>query len=440
MRLAQFFAIFCLLAAGCQAQGLKAGYGKADITPTEPVMMAGYDLRGAPSDGVHGNDKLYARALVFEAGAMRVAFVVGDVIMLREWDEWRRKVADATGIPYDNILLGEVHNHSAPSPTAKMKTNWDRQFENGVLAAVRAAIANIQPVTIAAGAGRSRVGMNRRHVLPADTDSTLTFDENARSQSFGSAKTDNPVQLHDFAGVMRLGANPDGPIDDAVQIVRVDTAAGKPMAVMIHYPCHGTSLGGRNSKVSGEWMGRMQEYVEKQFPGVGSIYLQGAAGDVNPRVVGGLDGYKDNIEVTWALGEEIGREVTRVYRTLTPAAAPSARMQVETAGIRLPRAYRELFDDFKKTTVTLPTAVVRIGDMMWTAVPAEMFSGIGKRIKAASPAPYAHVAGYTNGYYGYFPERKAYSEGGYEVATSHLDPASEETYMRAIAELMKRFR
>ena len=36
-----------------RAQDLRAGYAKADITPAEPVMMGGYDLRGAPSDGIH---------------------------------------------------------------------------------------------------------------------------------------------------------------------------------------------------------------------------------------------------------------------------------------------------------------------------------------------------------------------------------------------------
>jgi len=48
--------------------------------------------------------------------------------------------------------------------------------------------------------------------------------------------------------------------------------------------------------------------------------------------------------------------------------------------------------------------------------------------------------GYTNGSIGYFPEQKAYAEGGYEVASTHLDPASERIYLREIAELMKRFR
>jgi hypothetical protein len=268
----------------------------------------------------------------------------------------------------------------------------------------------------------------------------LTFDENASSQSFGKHKTDKPVLIHDFGGVMRLGANPLGPIDDAVQIVRVDRAAGGPLAVMIHYACHGTSLGGRNSKVSAEWMGRMQRYVEKQYPGLGAIYLQGAAGDINPRVVGGLDGNVNNIETTWALGEEIGREVVRVYRQLSPEPWAKPRVQIESAEILLPRQYRELFDDFAATAVKVPTTIVRIGDLMWTTFPGEMFSNIGKQVKAASPATYAHLMGYTNGYVGYFPEQKAYGEGGYEVAVTDFDPASERIYLRAVAALMERFR
>jgi len=439
-RLLIMMGLLMIAAVGGRAQDLRAGYAKTDVTPTGPVMMGGYDLRGSPSDGVHGHDRLYARALVFEASGVRIAFLEGDVIMIQRTDILRRKVSEATGIPVANIMLGDAHNHAAPSPNGELKTDYDRQFTEGLIKAAKEAVANIQPVRIAAGSGHSRIGMNRRQVQPADSDSYLTFDENDASQSFGKHKTDHPVMIHHFGGVVRLGANPLGPIDDAVQIVRLDTAAGKPMAVMIHYACHGTTLGGRNSKISGEWMGRMEEYVEKQFPGVGAIYVQGATGDINPREVGGLDGVADNIENTWALGEEIGREVVRVYRGLTPEPLAKPRVQIETAEILLPRRYRELLEDFTDTAVKAPTTVVRIGDMMWTTFPGEMFSSIGKQVKAASPATHAYLMGYTNGYIGYFPNQQAYAEGGYEVAVTHLDPASEHIYLRAIAELMMRFR
>jgi hypothetical protein len=60
-------------------------------------------------------------------------------------------------------------------------------------------------------------------------------------------------------------------------------------------------------------------------------------------------------------------------------------------------------------------------------------------VKAACPAAHAHLMGYTNGYIGYFPEQKAFAEGGYEPATSHLDPTAEAVYMRQICELLKQF-
>ncbi len=432
--------LLLLGAAPVCAQDIRAGYAKVDVTPQGPVMLGGYDLRGAPSNGVWGNDRLYARALIFEASGVRVAFVEADVIEIRGHDVFRRKISEATGIPVTNILLGDAHNHAAPSPNADAKTEWDRQFSEGLVKAATQAVANLQPVRIAAGAGHSRIAMNRRQVKPADADSTLTFDENDVSQTFGKHKTDHPVLVHEFGGVVRLGANPLGPIDDAVQIVRVDTAEDRPLAVMIHYACHGTSLGGRNSKISGEWMGRMQAYVEKQFPGLGAIYIQGAAGDINPRVVGGLDGNPDNVETTWALGEEIGREVVRVYRQLSPQPGVKPSLQIETTEISLPRRYEELFKDFTATAIKVPTTAVRLGDLMWTTFPGEMFSNIGKQVKAAMPATHAYLMGYTNGYIGYFPERQAYAEGGYEVAATHLDPAAEGIYLRAAAQLMMRFK
>jgi neutral ceramidase len=389
-------------------------------------------------DGVHGSDKLYVRCLALDGGAQRILFVETDVISVHGHDEFRRRISAATGVPLNNILLGDAHNHSAPAPGPKGENNWERQFGDALVATAQKAVSGLTPVRIAAGEGRSRIGMNRRQVKLQDTDSYLTFDENNSSQSFGKYKTNDPVKLHEFGGVVRLGANPAGSIDDAVQVVRIDTEAGRPLAVMIHYACHGTSLGGRNNKISGEWMGRMQEYVEQQVGGAGAIYLQGAAGDINPRVVGGLDGNEDNIAVTWALGEEIGREVVRVNNTLVPKKL-DASIEVATRDIQLPRTYRELFADFRNTVVHTPTTAVRVGDLMWVTFPGEMFHAIGQRVKAACPATHAYLMGYTNGGIGYFPEQKAFGEGGYEPAVSHLDPSAEPIYIRQVMEMLQQF-
>jgi len=421
---------------------LKAGFAKTDITPLEPVWMGGYDLRKAPSDGVHPGEKLFLRALVFANGATRVAFLEADIIMFRDHNAWRARISQSTGIPASHILIGDVHNHAAPAPDPQANPAWTRQLDQTIVPTVEQAIAALRPVHIAAGQGSSHVAVNRRAVRPADADTYSTFDENNRSQSYGEFRTDHPVKIHEFAGEMRLGANPGGPIDDTVQLVRIDSENGQPYALMIHYACHGTSLGGRNSKISAEWMGRMESYVESQAPGLNAIYLQGAAGDVNPRVVGGLDGNVDSIETTHALGEEIGREVLRVYRALTPEPATPAqsRIEVVTRDILLPRTYRELAANFRDPAVHAPTAAVRVGDLMWVTFPGELFNTIGKHVKAACPATAAFLMGYTNGYIGYFPDRQAFAEGGYEPAVSHLAPNAEEIYMREIRGLMREFR
>ena len=61
-----------ILLLGCAAPvaegpAMRAGTAKAKITPTEPVMMAGYGSRNKPSEGVAAD--LWARALAIDDGA-----------------------------------------------------------------------------------------------------------------------------------------------------------------------------------------------------------------------------------------------------------------------------------------------------------------------------------------------------------------------------------
>lgn len=413
---------------------LRAGIAKTDITPTENLFMGGYSLRVGPSDGVYG--KIYIRAIVFDDGAKKVAFIESDIIGYSDLNNMKKNLSESTGIPFENIMLGSVHNHSAPTLGGKnSNSKWNNEFIDKLTSTVKKAIENLEPVKIGGGIGHSNIALNRRKKVEGGF-SHITFDENYFSQSYGNSKTDNPVNIQEIEGVVRLGANPEGPIDDEVGILRIDDINGKPKAVFVNYACHGTSLGGRNNTISPEWMGHMLEYVEENTPGALGIYAQGASGDINPRFVGGLEGYKDNLQKTKELGYEIGIEVVNVFNDIVTNKPINPEIKLIHKEIRCPRNYRELSQDFTITTVTVPTTAVRIDDFTWVTFPGELFHEIGKRIKSSTHTKYAFVIGYCNGGVGYLPTQKAFSEGGYEPAGSHFDPISEQILVKEIKNML----
>ncbi|MCK4966068.1 neutral/alkaline non-lysosomal ceramidase N-terminal domain-containing protein [bacterium] len=416
---------------------LKAGIAKTDITPDESIHLGGYTLReNVALEGIYG--PLYTRVLVFDDGTNKIVFIENDVMDMKTelYDKIRKRVSDETGIPVKYLLVGSVHNHAAPAPGYYESNNeWIEEMIDKVVITVKKAVENLQPVKIGGGTGHSRVAINRRERLTA-RESVLTFDENWVSQSYGQEKTDNPVMIREIEGVVRLGYNPEGTIDDEVGIIRIDDLSGNPVAVFINYACHGTSLGGRNRHISPEWMGHMLEYFEVKHPGVIGLFAIGAAGDINPRFTGGLNGCKDNLENTKELGYEIGNEVVTVFNSIQTTEPVDPKIRLITKDILLPRRYGKLSDDFRKTTIVVPTTALRIDNFTWVTFPGELFHEIGIRIKNSMLSKSAFMITHHNGALGYLPTQEAFSEGGYEPSRSHFAPVSEQVYVKEVKDLL----
>jgi Neutral/alkaline non-lysosomal ceramidase, N-terminal len=420
---------------------LQAGIAKIDITPSENLYMGGYDESGRPgkSDGVNG--PIYIRALAFDDSSNRVVFIEADIVSLPpdNYTPLRNLISKETGIPFDNIFLGCVHNHAAPYPDERnIGSDWSKGLNNKFVSVVKDALADLEPVTIGGGTGKSFIGMNRRKKM-VDTTSYITFDENNSSQSYGKYKTDNPVKIREMEGVCRLGNNPAGSIDEEVGVLRIDKASGKPKAVMVNYACHGTSLGCRNNKISPEWNGYMLQYIEREIPGVTGIFVQGASGDINPRFVGGLDGYTDNLKKTEDLGCEIGREVVRVFSEITTSQPVSSRIKLVHSDITCPRKYGAVVENFRNTTLDVPSTVIRIDQFIWVTFPGELFHEIGQNIKTMTHYGYAFIDGYCNGSLGYLPTQQAHSEGGYEPWSTKFDPAAEKIFVKGVGKMLTSF-
>lgn len=430
--------VFSNAKAYSQEVHLKAGIAKIDITPSESLYMDGYDesCRMNPSEGHFGD--IYIRAIVLDDGVSKIVLVEADLVFLppETYLPVREMISKEVGIPVENILLGCVHNHASPSIGGKnIDSNWSLQMNDKFILAVKNAISDLEPVTIGGGTGKSNIAMNRRKKME-DTVSFLTFDENNSSQSYGKYKTDKPVAIREMEGVYRLGANPSGSIDDEVGIMRIDKLSGEPKAVVVNYACHGTSLGGRNNMIDSEWNGHMLEYIEKQVPGVTGIYIQGAAGDINPRFVGGLDGCKDNLENTAKLGYEIGKEVVRVFSSIKTGMPGNSQIKLVHQDIVCPKKYGDVMMDFRNTTLSVPVTALKIGEFVWVTFPGELFHEIGQVIKSSTHARYPFLVGYCNGSLGYLTTQQAFSEGGYEPWATHFAPVTEKILIKGVEKML----
>ncbi|HET6487370.1 MAG TPA: hypothetical protein VFH83_13165, partial [Spirochaetia bacterium] len=81
----------------------------------------------------------------------------------------------------------------------------------------------------------------------------------------------------------------------------------------------------------------------------------------------------------------------------------------------------------------LEIQAMRIGEVALTAVPAELFTWNGMRIKTGSPVKPAYVVTCANGMIGYVGTPDAYGRGGYEVTPciwSKVDPAAPDVLIR----------
>src|SRR5688500_19509431 len=113
-----------------------------------------------------------------------------------------------------------------------------------------------------------------------------------------------------------LGVNPRGPADRTMPLLKVASPGGTVRAVVFGAATHNTTLTGDEYRITGDYAGFAQEYVQKQLPGVQAMFVLGFAGDANPYPRGTLDLARQH-------GETLGKEVMRVLEPkLVPVRGP----------------------------------------------------------------------------------------------------------------------
>jgi len=404
-------ALLLLTSLALHAAGLRAGVAKTDITPTTHEVMWGFEDRLAPAESTL--DPLYARVLVLEAGAQRLAIVALD--LGRSFGEPsldRLRESARTSSAISCLLVSASHTHSAPIIKDEYTTvppAWEQRAIERISAAIAEAAGHLEDAKIGAGTGSVYIGHNR---LPLRPDGTFGWFER------------NTTML------------PTSPVDPTVTVLRMDRSDGTPLAVLVNYACHPVVLGPDNRQYSADFPAAMNRTVEEALGAkVTSFFLQGAPGDINPyHAVTPLQ--EDAIKKREWTGQRLGAEAARVAKEIHTENVPAASIDFreETLNFKLrwsqekfqagllkflgPKTLDLMGSPIRPVIESRVTAVLINRQIAIATVPGEPFVDFQTNWRDRCPTSTAFLFGYTNGYHGYFPTISATSRGGYGAASA----------------------
>ena len=268
--------------------GLRAGIARTDITPPIGIAHGGWGAQ--THQRAAGVDlPFWATALALSDGDETVILIDLDQSYLWEPEVYdvQQAVAALTGLAVSHIRLSYTHTHSGPVNGAGLSAwftegvDMVRQYEQSLphkLAGVAwAALNNLQPARLVAGQGTCSIGVNRRFQRPED-------------------------------GAVIVGLNWDGIVDPEIKLIRIDTQSGQPLAAIVNYACHPTTVGPDANLLTPDYPGVTRRVVE-DATGATCLFLQGAAGNIGPvrgTARGGLAEYR-------RLGTILGLAASRLW-------------------------------------------------------------------------------------------------------------------------------
>ena len=430
-------ALACCLPA--DAQELKAG-AAVEVLSADDAMVIGGGIGPGKARGQEG--ELRASAVAIEdARGGRVILIACDVLMIERdvLDRAARRIEQATGIPFDHILINATHTHHAPTTVTvhgyDREEPFTRQVEDRIVQAAEKAARRLSPSTFLFRLGEeSSVGKNSRLLL---RDGTIYW-----------------VGPHDDA------VRPTGPFDPELPVLAFRRRDGGLEAVLFNHSTHtiGTQKPGVRSP---SFYGLAAQELEKQRGGT-FLFFEGASGSTHnldlpaaeathrirqavadaldaagERPVDRVDAIRSEMTVRFRqFREEDDDRAVSAYCTKRIKDPAGARSVIETF-----RAMRRKLADRQGQPRKTWVQALRIGDVAIVGVPGEFFTVLGEEIKRRSPFRYTYVFELANDYIGYIPDRPGFERGGYQVWTglhSFLEAGTGEQIVAEAIDLLGR--
>ena len=241
----------------------KAGTARSNITPTQPLWMAGYGSRTNPAAGKFMD--LWIKALALEdARGHRAVILTGDVLGFPQsiYQHTCALLKEKFALEPDQILLSASHTHCGPvlrgalydvypldATQITLIEKYSADLEARIVQTVGKALADLAPARLTAGQGSAGFAVNRRN-NPEPSVPKLIAE--------GALK---------------------GPVDHSVPVLAVCLPDGKLKAVLFGYACHNTVMD--FYKWCGDYAGFAQLALEKSHPDANAMFFIGCGADQN---------------------------------------------------------------------------------------------------------------------------------------------------------------
>jgi len=232
---------------GKDYKGLQVGFGRTSIVPDVlGVEIAGGDASARISTGYR--DEVSATCIAIKEGEETILLYTLDFIVVDQHVYAAQpEIAEATGIPVENILLNCTHTHSGVS----IRSNWDNgqhdayraKYRAAAVEAAQIALADLSPAEMYYGSTMTENLVFVRHYLL----------ENGTTYGNGHGTTSGTsIKEHLY------------PSDGELQVIKfARPAEDKKDVVLLNLGAHATMMNAIDANmISADWPYNARSYVE----------------------------------------------------------------------------------------------------------------------------------------------------------------------------------
>lgn len=420
----------------------RVGFSQVNITPPTGVLLAGYDYFRL-SKGIH--DELYGRILVIDHKDELLCFIQMDLICVESY--FVQKVYDKVkylGIKKNNIMIGATHTHSGPKGVCD-NVNGKLKGLEGVFGDYNEELVEAYVSKLAEGV---KAALDNREKCEIQIGTSKVFDVCCERHSI------------------------EFPWDTGLFTMEFLLNSGKKI-LMYNFSCHPTIMNRENLFITADLPAGVLKYLEASYAMV--IFTNGSAGDISTRFIR----KESSFEEVDRLGENLAKAIKNslenpIYKgSIYEVKVKNYNMDLEIRAIDSveeaervvcklkekveearekginPNKLRLIESEYegactnlrfaksigKKDKINIEINIIKINDWSFVTIPGELFSSLGRSIKDIGKNI---ILGYTNGYYLYFPDKKAFDSKAYEASSSIIKRGQGEEIISFVLDKLKK--